>query len=139
MEARKTRILIVDDEITFTRLVKHNLEQRGAYDVREANAGAHALEAALAFRPDLILLDVIMPDRSGHEVAAQLRADARVARIPIVFLTATVLKDETARGGDRLRGYPVLAKPVSLEGVIACIEQHARPSLPRPASTPERS
>src|SRR5919109_851520 len=70
---RKPRILIVDDEPAFTRLVKLALEQDGYYEVQEENHGRHALAAALEFRPDLVLLDVIMPDMGGAEVAAGFR------------------------------------------------------------------
>jgi CheY-like chemotaxis protein len=133
MESRKTRILIVDDETSFTRLLKHNLEELGPYDVREVHTGGGAVAAAVEFQPDLILLDIIMPDRSGYEVAAQLKANAPVSQTPVVFLTATVLKDEAGRRSDRLAGYPVLAKPVSVEGVIECIEEHVGPRRPRPA------
>lgn len=120
----KPRILIVDDEMGLTRLLRMSLEMTGAYEVREEHTGAHALAAAQDFRPDLILLDVILPDRSGREVAADIRADAQLRRTPIVFMTATVSKDATVPRGDLVGGYPVLAKPVSVERLMACVAQH---------------
>ena len=118
----KRRVLVIDDEATFTRLVKMNLEAGGSYEVREEHHGARGLAAAQAFRPDVILLDVIMPDMDGHQVAAQLAADGRLKSVPIVFLTATVMK----RGGDTpptaLAGRPVIPKPVSLPELRACLE-----------------
>src|SRR6185295_10010601 len=78
----------VDDEVGFTRLFKLNLEQRADYEVRIENWAEHALNAAREFRPDLVLLDVIMPRMIGHDVAARLREDATLKSIPIVFLSA---------------------------------------------------
>ena len=66
---RKKRILLVDDEPAFTRLMKLNLECNSAYEVKVENDGGKALAAARAYRPDLIFLDVIMPDVDGGQVA----------------------------------------------------------------------
>src|SRR2546423_5120830 len=62
----KRRILVVDDETSITRLLKLNLEQTGSYEVREENLGARVLEAAREFKPDLVLLDVMMPRSEEH-------------------------------------------------------------------------
>src|SRR5574341_977452 len=94
------RILIVDDETTITRLLKLNLERTGAYVVREENLGSNAHLAAREFKPDLILLDIMMPDIDGGDVAAQLQEDPILKNTPVVFLTAAVKKDElNAHGG----------------------------------------
>lgn len=120
----KKRILIIDDEVSFTRLLKLNLEQTGAYEVRAENKGKRGLDAARAFQPDLILLDVMMPDLDGGEVASQIRADEDVKHTTIVFLTAAASKKETAAGGGLIGGHPFIAKPVSVKGVIDCIEKY---------------
>ncbi|MBI4323241.1 MAG: response regulator [Candidatus Omnitrophica bacterium] len=120
----KKRILIVDDEVGLTRLLKLNLEQTGAYEVRTENQGSRALAAAREFRPDLILCDVIMPDMEGSEVAAQLQADPSLAATPIVFLTAVVSREEVEAQGGLIGGRPFLAKPAPVEKIVACIEQH---------------
>lgn len=117
----KRRILIVDDEPSFTRLLKLNLEQTGAYEVRAVHQGQRGLEAALEFKPDLILLDVIMHDMDGGEVAAQLKADPRVNKTPIVFLTAVVSPHETGERSEMIGGYPFLAKPIHTDQLLACI------------------
>jgi CheY-like chemotaxis protein len=124
----KKRILIVDDEPSITRTMKVNLERTGAYAVRTENQAEHALTAAREFEPDLILLDVMMPDVDGGEVAAGLRADPALQHIPVVFLTAIVSRKET--GGDYLEsgGQTFIAKPVSLDALIQCIETNT--SLP---------
>ena len=123
----KKRILIVDDETSITRTMKVNLEHTGAYTVRTENQAAHALVAAHEFEPDLILLDVMMPDMDGGEVAAGIRADPALQRVPIVFLTALVDRKET--GGQYLDsgGQTFVAKPAHLDSLIQCIEANTRP------------
>ncbi len=115
----KKRILIIDDEPSFTRMVKLNLEETGTYEVRQENSAEQGLAAAKDFKPDLILLDVLMPDMDGAQVASQIKADEKTENTPIVFLTATVRKEEEGIIG----GHPFIAKPVSTEEVIECIEK----------------
>lgn len=118
------RILIVDDEDGFTRLVRMTLESTGRYEVREENDGTQALASALEFRPDLIFLDVVMPDVDGGDVAAQLRRAPRLRNVPIVFLTAIVSQSEA---GGMIGGFPFLSKPVSLDSMSRCIETQLGP------------
>lgn len=120
----KKRILIIDDETGLTRLLKLNLEQTGTYEVRTENQGSHALAAAREFRPDLILCDVIMPDMEGSDVAAQIQADPSLADTPLVFLTAVVSREEVEAQGGVIGGHPFLAKPVTVDKIVECIEQH---------------
>ena len=122
----KKRILLIDDEETFTRYLKLNLEATGAYEVRTEHRGQQGLAAARAFHPDLILLDIVMPDMDGIAVAEQLTADPRTQQIPIVFLTATVLQKEVEATGGLIGGRPFLAKPVMPADVIQSIQQHLR-------------
>jgi two-component system, OmpR family, alkaline phosphatase synthesis response regulator PhoP len=129
------RILIVDDDVSFTRLLKLNLEQTGAYEVRIENWPEDALKSARESKPDLILLDVMMPRLFGGDVATRIRNDAELKSTPIVFLTAAVKKHRVEEHEGTISGYPFLAKPASTQEVIACIEQHARPSEKVP-STP---
>jgi len=121
------KILIVDDEAGFTRLMKLTLQSSGEYEVTEENNGAHAWTAAHRVRPDLILMDIVMPNVDGGDAAAQIRKDPELAAIPIVFLTAIVSEKETHPGG-RIGGFPFLSKPVSLEALKACIEENLRAS-----------
>lgn len=127
---KKKRILLIDDEVGFTRLFKLNLEQRADYEVRVENWADRAVSAAQEFRPDLVLLDVIMPRMIGNDVAARLRADASLRSTPIVFLTAVggrSLSDGRIRALD---GFPCIPKPASLEELIEEIERN----LPKTAS-----
>ncbi len=119
----KKRILLIDDEPSFTRILKLYLEKTGAYEVREENRGRMALVTARQFKPDLILLDVVMPDMEGGEVASKIIADEELKNTPIVFLTATVAKDEQGI----IAGHPFIAKPVTAQQVIECIQEYLGP------------
>ena len=120
----KKKILVVDDEASMTRMLKRSLESTGKYEVRTENSGNAAVAAARAFRPDFILLDVMMPGVDGGELAARLKEEKELQNIPVVFLTAIVEKEETAPTGSDIGGCEYLAKPVKLEDLVACIEKH---------------
>ena len=120
----KKRILVIDDEASITRSLKLNLEAAGGYEVRAENDARRALTVARDFGPDLVLLDVMMPEMDGGDVAAQLRATVVLHDVPIVFLTAIVSKQETG-GHEMVSGtMPYLAKPVDWRELKACIEEH---------------
>ena len=120
--ARK-RILIVDDEVPFTRMVKLNLEKTGDFEVRMENRATNALPAAREFKPDLIILDVIMPGMDGGDVQSQIKRDRTLREVPIIFLTATVSKREAGEGGLNSGGQLFLAKPVSVENLVSRIHE----------------
>jgi CheY-like chemotaxis protein len=120
----KKRILIVDDEERFTRILRLNLGCTGRYTVRTENSALNACTTAREFRPDLILLDVMMPGLDGGEVAAQLRRLPSTKDTPVVFLTAAVTNDEIASRQGRIGGAPYVAKPVELDVLMDCIEQN---------------
>ena len=118
-----TKILVVDDEVVLTKMVKLNLERTGNYQVRTENQGSKALQAAQEFQPDLIFMDVMMPDMGGDEAIAQIKADPNLASIPYVFMTAIISKAETDNMGSNIGGNEFLAKPVKTEEIIATIER----------------
>jgi CheY-like chemotaxis protein len=124
MTTEKKRILVVDDQPQNTRLLKLYLEGTNDYVVREENDARVALSVAEDFKPDLILLDVMMPGVDGGELAARFQASARLKTVPTVFVTAAVTKEEVKAGGGLVGGVPFLAKPVVLEEVAACLKQH---------------
>ena len=115
------RILIIDDEPSMTRMIRLTLEMTKRYQVREENQAVHALATAREFKPDLILLDVIMPGVDGGELARRIKADPVLKQIPVIFLTGTVTKKEAAEGAVTA-GYPLLSKPVSLKSLVECME-----------------
>ena len=118
----KQRILIVDNDRDSTHLVKILLERTGRYLVLEENDATKAHQSARNFRPDVILLDIVMPETDGGEVAAQIQADPDLQRTPIIFLTALVTKAE-AKTGLRIQGHPFLAKPISIPELVEGIER----------------
>ncbi len=118
----KRRILIVDDDPESTHLVKILLEKTGNYLVREENDPDEAHQSARNFRPDAILLDIMMPKKDGSEVAAQMEADPELRSTPIIFLTALVTEPET-KAGLRIEGHRSLAKPINIPELINQIEQ----------------
>ena len=91
------RILIVDNDKNSTHLVKVLLEKTGRYLVFEENEPTRAHLSARNFRPDLILLDVVMPDTDGGEVAARIKMEPELQNTPIIFLTALVTRDRSER------------------------------------------
>ena len=117
------RILIVDNDADTTHLVKVLLERTGHYQVLEENDATKAHQSARNFRPDLILLDIVMPETDGGEVAAWIEADPELQITPIIFLTALVTRAET-KSGLTIQGHPFLAKPVSIPELINAIEEH---------------
>ena len=122
----KKRILLVDDEKSFTTLLKLNLEETGNYDVRVENWAEDALAAAKEFKPDLVLLDLIMPRMPGGNVAVQITEDPGLKNTPIVFLTAAVRKQQVEENEGIICEHPCLAKPATVDMVVAAIEKYAR-------------
>lgn len=124
MERQKKKILIIDDEASFTQMVKINLEETGKFEVHTVNDPHQAVTAARHFRPDLVLLDVIMPTMDGGDVAAKIKDDQELSNTPIVFLTAVVREEETSSGESTIGGHAFVSKPISVGKLIDCIEKH---------------
>src|SRR4029079_16236117 len=119
----KRRILIVDDDANSTHLVKILLERSGPYVVLEENDAARADQTAHDFKTDVILLDIVMPEIDGGELAIQIEADRELHDTPIIFLTALVTHSE-ANSGLQIQGHPLVAKPISIPELIDAIEKH---------------
>lgn len=112
------RLLVVDDEPTIVSLLSASLRFVG-FDVRTAGSGNDALKVAADFKPELLVLDVMLPDLDGFEVVRRLRADGR--HIPVVFLTARDgVQDKIT--GLTVGGDDYVTKPFSLEEVVARIK-----------------
>jgi len=130
------RVLVVDDERSIRLLCRVNLVASGI-EVLEADNGTDAVEVVRRERPDLVLLDVMMPDLDGFEVARRLAADPKTREIPIVFLTARA-GEADRRLGEQLGGVGYVVKPFDpvkighlVEEVLTRIEQGERESLRR--------
>ncbi len=91
------RILIVDDDIDSLKLIGLMLQRQG-YEIAAANSGNQALNKVIGEPPDLIILDVMMPDMDGYEVCRRLRSDAKTQDIPIIMFTAKTLVDDKVAG-----------------------------------------
>jgi CheY-like chemotaxis protein len=114
----KKTILIIDDEEDFCLFVKLNLEQTGNFEVLTANSGAEGINIANRYQPDLILLDIIMPNMTGTQVAEALRNNKATKDIPIIFVTAIVKRGEVGAMDYQFGGNYFVFKPVKLTELI---------------------
>src|SRR3977135_4506502 len=90
----KSRILIFDNNVQFANRVRRLLEATGNYIACGVNDPRRALETARSFKPDLVVVDLIMPQANGTEVAAQITSDWMLHSVPIVFVTALITREE---------------------------------------------
>ena len=119
----KKKILLIDDEEDFCFFVRQNLEQVGEFEVITANCGEEGINLAREQKPDLILLDIIMPKMMGDDVAAALINDPKTENIPLVFLTAQVSEGEIGvESIKEIGGHLFIAKPVNTEKLISAIK-----------------
>jgi len=119
----KPRILIVDNNSRFARGARLFLDRTGKYVACSVIDPRRALESARSFKPDLVLVDLIMPQEDGPEVAAQLEADWALHGVPIVFLTSLITAEE-AKDGRRVYGHRILPKPASSSELIELVDQN---------------
>lgn len=103
-------ILIVEDDPDIQAVARMALEALGGFSVEACDSGTTAVETAVAFRPDIILLDVMMPGMDGPSTLRALRANPQTAAIPIAFVTAKVQKAEVAKLKE-LGAVEVIEKP----------------------------
>jgi pilus assembly protein CpaE len=129
------KILVVDDDIDSLKLIGLML-QRNGYDVVAANAGAQALAKAVAEHPDLIILDVMMPDMNGYDVCRRLRKNAETKGIPIIMFTAKTLIDDKVAGfeagADDYLTKPT--HPAELASRVRAILSRSTTQKPQPAA-----
>jgi two-component system, OmpR family, response regulator len=118
------RLLLVDDEDNLRSMLQAALRHNG-FDVTSAPDGRTALALAASEKPDLLVLDVMLPDLDGFEVCRRLRADG--SRVPVLFLTARDATEDKVRGLT-LGGDDYLVKPFSLEELVARVEAVLRRS-----------
>jgi len=122
----KKRILVIDDEEVIGQMVKLNLEETGEYTVETLTSGLNAVNVAKAFKPDFVLLDVVMPDIDGPAVYNNLKENKETKDIPVVFLTAIVTDQDVAENGNIVGGHPMMAKPVTTRKLIECIKKYSK-------------
>lgn len=120
----KGNIVIVDDQPNNLRVLSGILQQAG-YKVRPALDGKFALQSIKSSPPDLILLDIRMPEMDGYEVCRHLKADAQTREIPVIFISA--LQDtEDKLSAFRVGGVDYVAKPFQVEEVLARVQAHLK-------------
>lgn len=123
------RILLIEDDPDIQRMVQLSLKYQGGHQVSVAGGGVQGLAMAVKDKPDLILLDVMMPEMDGHETCRHLKADPETRAIPVVFLSARAQHVEIQKGLD-LGAVGYLVKPfdpMTLGTQLEAILQGCRP------------
>ena len=116
----KKRVLIIDDDIPLTQTMRINLEDTDNYEVEIVNDSLKAIATAREFRPDIILLDVVMPGYDGGDISGLLEKEALLKDVPVLIVTALVSSEEA---GDNAivekGGQSMVPKPVRFESLAA--------------------
>jgi len=121
-EMDRRKILIIDDEDDFCNIVKENLELRGSYEVYTTTSGKEGLKLAKKVKPDLILLDIRMPEMDGFQVLERLKKEKDTMVIPVIMLSA--LDDDSSKvKGSQLYNEMYLTKPIKIVDLISSIEE----------------
>jgi len=129
----KTKILIVDDEPSLSRLVQTMLDRTAAYDTAVENRPYRVLETARTFKPDLVLLDVDMPGQDGGDIMRAMQNDPALKDTAIIFLSSLVSKSEVGMRGREGQEHLFLSKPAEPVTLVNAIEdtlKATRPAMP---------
>jgi len=116
------KVLIVDDEEDFLSMLDKRLTAEG-YSVITANNGADAIGLALLEQPDIIILDVLMPEMEGEEVAAKLKEYSQTKNIPVIYLTALFPKAEEEKYRLKTNGNIIFTKPLDADKLLEQIKK----------------
>ena len=122
----KKTILVIDDEEDFCYFVKLNLEETGNYEVLTATSGVEGIKKAINFQPDIILLDIIMPNMTGTQVAEALLNNKSTKNIPIIFVTAIAKRSEVGRKDEKIGGRLFMFKPVQFDDLMTEIDSQLK-------------
>jgi len=119
------KILLVDDDFHLAKLTKMALTKSG-YEVVVLNEGVNILEDARKYKPDLILMDFMLPQISGGDAVKLLRSDADLIKIPVIFLTALISEDDEQLAGVNVDGtnYPSLGKPYEIDHLLMIVKDN---------------
>lgn len=116
------KILLVDDENDFTELLAANLEEAGHFAVTQVNDPRQALRTARELKPDICIIDLVMPKMDGGDVINALKKDADLAETPVLMLTALVEEDAENPGEAQIRGgLPFVSKTSDLKVIMKAI------------------
>lgn len=131
---RLSRIVLVADDNSANRYIACRTLRQANFGTIEACLGREAVEQARRFRPDIIILDMNMPDQSGLTTLQQLRADSRTASIPVVFLSASAQSAFDRKQAEDLGASAYLFNPVQPDTLVAVVEGSIQQSTDLEAS-----
>ncbi|MGD0229782.1 MAG: response regulator [Syntrophorhabdales bacterium] len=122
MMAEKSKILVIDDEGDFCEFVRWSLEKTGRFEVSVSTDGPSGIARAEAARPELILLDIRMPQMNGAEVADHLLHSEDTRDIPIAFITGLLNRDEVKKRSGYIHGFPFITKPITRAELVEQVD-----------------
>ena len=122
MESSSTRVLIIDDEKEFTDLLQMQMRRCANVHLRVVNQSDKAIDAARQFKPEIILLDIVMPGLDGGELLHRFEEDENLKNIPVIVVSALTTHDETS-SGLTASGHALVAKPIKTEQLVKRIEE----------------
>ncbi len=125
----KIRVLLIDDDVAFSRSLKLNLEDGGRFEVKVINQSREAIEVARRNPPDIVLLDVMMPGPDGVAIANTMLDTPELSSVPVIFLTALVQKSEEKSLRDHVPARQYLGKPVTALELVSAIDDILAPRL----------
>ncbi|MBN1871792.1 MAG: response regulator [Candidatus Omnitrophica bacterium] len=117
----KRKIMIVDDEKDFLDIVKLNLEHTGRYKVKTLSSSTGIIDKVKDFKPDLIIMDLLMPVLGGIEACLLLRKDPVARRVPVIVLSA-LEKEEDRKKADSVGAIDYIVKPINVSNLLERID-----------------
>ncbi len=117
------KIVVIDDEADFIFFLKKNLEKQGGFQVITCSDSGKAFNVIKKNKPNLVLLDILMPQVSGMQIAEDIKNDPETKDIPVIFITAAVTKKETDKEGNVIGGRYFIAKPARVAEIIDMIKK----------------
>jgi CheY-like chemotaxis protein len=118
----KSKIMVIDDEASFCEFAKWSLEHTGRFDVLVSTDGPSGIALARTEAPELILLDIRMPQMNGAEVADHLLHSDDTRDIPIAFVTGLLQKEDVSRQRGYIHGFPFITKPVTKDELVQQVD-----------------
>lgn len=115
------KILLIDDQLAVTFTLERVLTKHGGYEVLSVNDPRAAVQAALDFQPDLIIMDIIMPHLDGSDLAIQMRRHPQLARIPVIFFSGILSSEEAGTYRQRGTGPLILSKAAGVKDLVRTV------------------
>ena len=122
---KKAKLLVIDDEVDFCFFLKQNLELKGDFEVTTCSDSAKAMDVLTQVRPDLVILDVMMPGKDGFAVLRQIRTDEKNWRLPVIMLTAKG-DSQSIFEGKKYRATDYIIKPFEIKELLKFIKQYLK-------------